>query len=328
MNDALDTAAIVPCYRCRAQILGVLEKFGPEIQRIYVVDDACPEGTGKWVQEQARDPRVRVLFNPQNLGVGGAVKRGFAEAARDGFRYLIKVDGDGQMDPADVPALLRPLRQGVADYAKGNRYFDPRALRAMPPVRIFGNGVLSFLTKLSSGYWHIMDPTNGYVAIQASVFQALELDRIDDRFFFESDMLCRLHLLGAVVQDVPLPARYGNETSNLKIGRIILPFVSKHAARTLQRIVYDYFVRDFNVGSAELLSGLLALAFGLIYGGYRWLGGLSRGVPTETGAIMIAVLPTIIGVQLLLSALNYDIANRFTRPIHEFIGDNIRRGNG
>ncbi len=320
MNNTAPTAAIVPCYRCRDHILGVLARFGPEVQRIYVVDDACPEQTGKHVEAECRDPRVRVLFNPRNLGVGGAVKRGFTEAAREGFVHLIKVDGDGQMDPADVPALLRPLRQGLADYAKGNRYFHPRALKGMPPIRILGNAALSFFSKLSSGYWQVMDPTNGYVAIHARVFQSLEADRVDDRFFFESDMLCRLHLLGAVVHDVPLPARYGAESSNLKIRHIVLPFIGKHIDRGWRRLAYEYFIRDFNVGSAHLVAGVLALGFGVLYGLCHWFAGLATGRPSETGVIMIAVLPTIVGVQLLLSAINYDIANRFTRPIHPMLG--------
>ena len=318
------TAVIIPCYRVRDHILDVIARVGAAVDRIYVVDDACPEGSGKLVQERVHDPRVTVLFNSANLGVGGAVKRGFQQAAQDGCTYLVKLDGDGQMDPADIPALIKPLKLGVADYTKGNRYFSPRALKDMPGLRLFGNGVLSFLTKLSSGYWQVMDPTNGFVAIHAQVFLALEHERVDNRFFFESDMLCRLHLMGAVVQDVPLPAHYGNEKSNLKVRSIVAPFIAKHINRTWRRIVYEYFVRDFNVGSAQLVSGAVALAFGLLFGGYHWAAGLASGRPTETGVIMIAVLPTIIGVQLLLAVLNYDIANRFTRPIYEFIWDDTR----
>jgi glycosyltransferase involved in cell wall biosynthesis len=314
-----DTAAIIPCYRARDQILEVLEGFGEDVHKIYVVDDACPDGTGRLVEEACKDERVVVLFNDTNLGVGGAVKRGFSEAARAGFTYLVKIDGDGQMDPADISKLVHPIRSGLADYVKGNRYFRPRDLEGMPLVRVLGNGVLSFLTKLSSGYWHIMDPTNGFIAIHSKVFAALEGEKIDDRFFFESDMLCRLHLFHAVVLDVPLAARYGTETSNLQIRDVVGPFLGKHILRTWRRIAYEYFIRDFNVGSAQLVAGVLTLGFGLLYGIQRWVLGQISGVSTETGEIMIAVLPTVVGVQLLLSALNYDIAGRFTQPIHEFL---------
>lgn len=312
-------AVVIPCYKVKAHILPLLQSIGPEVQRIFLVDDRCPEGTGRFVEEKNQDPRVKVLFHLENLGVGGAVKTGFAEAAQEGHSYLVKLDGDGQMDPAAILRLVRPLRDGLADYAKGNRFFNPRFLRGMPKLRIFGNAGLSFLTKLSSGYWNVMDPTNGFVAIHAKVFSLLESEKIENRYFFETDMLYRLHLVGAVVQDVPIPARYQDEKSNLKIGRVLASFPFKHMSRLLRRIVYDYFVHDFNVGSAQLVFGLLGFGFGTSYGLYRWNYGVTHGVETETGAIMIAILPMILGFQLLLGTLQYDIANRPTSPIHKYL---------
>jgi glycosyltransferase involved in cell wall biosynthesis len=312
-------AVIIPCYKVKAHIVELLSKFGQNISRIYLVDDRCPEKSGKFVQENCTDPRVKVIFNEKNLGVGGAVKRGFQEAAQDGFTYLVKVDGDGQMDPADIQTLIKPLQDGHADYVKANRFFNPRYLRGMPPIRLFGNGVLSFLTKLSSGYWHLMDPTNGFIAIHSKVFMLLEHEKIENRYFFETDMLYRLHLLGAVVQDVPIPARYSDEESNLKISNTIVSFTVKHMLRMVKRVVYDYFVRDFNVGSAQLVFGLSTFSFGMTYGLYHWLLGALHNRPSETGTIIIAFLLTIVGFQLLLSALHYDISNRFTNPIHKFL---------
>ncbi len=311
------TAVILPCYKVKKHVLEVISSIGPDIDAIYVVDDACPEKSGAFVKESCKDPRVRVLFNERNLGVGGAVKHGYWQAAQDGFTYLVKMDGDGQMDASAIARLIKPLREGVADYTKGNRFFNPRFLRGMPRLRVFGNGVLSFLTKLSSGYWNVMDPTNGFTAIHAKVLLLLEPEKIDDRYFFETDMLCRLHIINAVVKDVPIPARYQDEKSNLKISRVAFSFPFKHLNRFYRRIVYDYFVHDFNVGSAELLFGGVSMLFGVIFGLYHWLEGMARNVPTETGRIMMAVLPTIIGFQLLLSALQYDIVNRNHSPIHK-----------
>lgn len=315
---AEQTAIIIPCYKVADHIVALLESIPEELAaRIYIVDDRCPQGSGKLVQDRVKDPRVVVLFNPENLGVGGTVKRGFTQAAIDGYTYLVKMDGDGQMDPQELPKLVRPIHEGLADYTKGNRFFNPRALKGMPAVRVIGNGALSFMTKLSSGYWHLMDPTNGYVAIHAKVFQMLELDKIENRFFFETDMLCRLHLLGAVALDVPIPARYGEEESNLKIGHTIFSFSSKHFSRFFRRIIYDYFVHDFNIGSVQLVGGLILFGFGFPYGIYNWIEGKIAGTPTEIGVIMIAVLTTLLGFQLLLSALNYDVSRRSHMALHK-----------
>jgi len=310
-------AVIIPCYKVSNHILEVITAIGPEVDAIYVVDDCCPEESGKLVQSVCRDPRIKVLFNTRNLGVGGAVKHGYAEAVKDGFTFLVKVDGDGQANPSNISRLIAPIKDGLADYVKANRFFSPRALRQMPAIRIVGNGLLSFLTKLSSGYWHIMDPTNGFTAIHAKAYRALEPERIDNRFFFETDMLCRLHLVGAVVQDISLPARYGDEVSNLKIHKELFTFLKMHCKRLFTRIVYDYFVRDFNVASAQLVFGTTAFTFGMLFGAYNWIRGIVDNTPSETGTIVLAILPTILGFQMLLSALNYDISNRNTIPLHK-----------
>lgn len=310
---------MLPCYRVRAQIVDLLGRIDSFVDAIYVVDDHCPEESGKLVRDSVTDPRVRVLFNETNLGVGGAVKRGFDAALADGFDILVKLDGDGQMDPDAIAQIVRPIADGHADYVKANRFYNPRYLRGMPTARLLGNGVLSFISKLSTGYWNIMDPTNGFVAIHAKVYSALERDKIDNRYFFESDMLFRLHIVGAVVQDVPLPAKYEDEKSSLVIRRIIGPFFKNHCTRFFQRVIYDYFVRDFNVGSVQLVAGMVSLTFGLTYGSIKWLNGIETNIPTETGAVMIAVIPVIIGFQLLLSALHFDISNRFTTPIQKLL---------
>lgn len=310
-------AAVIPCFRTAATICDVLARIGPEVHRIYVVDDACPEQTGQIVDEQCRDPRVTVVRHDSNRGVGGAVCTGYRAALADGADIVLKIDGDGQMDPALVPRLIAPLLDGKADYAKGNRFFAPEQLRPMPPMRLFGNSVLSFISKLTSGYWDIMDPTNGFTAIHRAALTLLPLDRIESRYFFESDMLFRLSTIRAMVRDVPMAARYGGEKSSLRIGKVFFEFPPKYIIRILKRIGYLYFLRDFNVGSLQILAGLPALAFGVSYGGVHWLESLSTGQTAAAGVIMLAAVPTVLGFQLLLGALSFDVANIPRVPLQE-----------
>lgn len=299
---------VVPCYRVAGQILGLLARIGPEVQRIFVVDDACPEGTGRLVQAECPDPRVQVLFNTHNIGVGGAVKAGYRRSAEEGSEVVVKLDGDGQMDPAFILLLAAPILTGEADYSKGNRFYDLRHISRMPAMRLAGNAALSFMSKFSTGYWDVFDPTNGYTAIATPLLRSLPMDRISDRYFFESDMLFRLGTLRAVVRDVPMDALYGEEVSNLRIGRALPEFLIKHARNFGKRIFYNYFLRDVSVASIELLCGLLLVAFGSIYGAWNWWQAASTGHPAATGVVMLAAMPVLIGLQLVLAFLSYDIA--------------------
>jgi dolichol-phosphate mannosyltransferase len=302
-------AAVVPCFRVAAHILDVLRRIGPEVWRIYVVDDACPEKVGDLVEVSITDPRVRVLRNPINLGVGGAVMAGYKLALDEGADILVKIDGDGQMDPALLPRLVAPILRGQADYTKGNRFFDLASLRGMPPLRLFGNAVLSLMSKFSTGYWNLFDPTNGYTAIDARVASWLPLASISQRYFFETDMLFRLNTLRASVLDVPIDARYGDEVSSLKIHKILGEFLWRHLRNAAKRIFYNYFLRDMSVASLELVIGALLLLFGGIWGITHWVEAGRMGVGAPLGTIMVAVLPVLVGTQLLLGFLAYDVAN-------------------
>lgn len=310
-------AVVIPCFRVRAQILSVIERIGDDVKSIFVVDDQCPEKSGDLVEQSCRDPRVKVVRNPVNLGVGGAVMNGYRAALEAGADVVVKVDGDGQMDPALLPLFVAPIVEGKADYAKGNRFFSPEDLRGMPFVRLFGNSGLSFVSKLASGYWDIMDPTNGYTAIHREALRMLPLDKIDNRYFFESDMLFRLSTVRAVVRDVPMSARYADETSSLRVGKVLFEFPPKYAARILKRIFYSYFLREFNVGTVQLIFGALLFLFGLTYGLYHWIEALTHTAPTPTGVIMLAALPTILGFQLLLAWLSFDVTNVPRTPVQE-----------
>ncbi|MGE8450846.1 MAG: glycosyltransferase family 2 protein, partial [Pseudomonadales bacterium] len=179
-------AVAIPCYKVTQHVLGVIRDIGPEVEKIYAVDDACPAGSGRFIEENNTDTRVRVLYNPENRGVGGAIVTAYKAAIADGMDIVVKIDGDGQMDPSLLPLFVRPLLRRQADYTKGNRFYRPESVQDMPPVRLFGNAVLSFMTKLSCGYWNVMDPTNGYTAVRTCVLAELPLDKLESRYFFET----------------------------------------------------------------------------------------------------------------------------------------------
>jgi len=311
-------AVVIPCYRAADTVLGVIASIGPEIQRIYVVDDACPDGAGKRVRSECSDSRVRVIEHEENQGVGGAVITGYKAALEEKMDVVVKLDADGQMDPALIPALIHPLVTGKADYVKGNRFHRLSDVRDMPPVRLLGNAVLSFMTKLSSGYWQLFDPTNGFTAVHRAALAPLDLDRVAKRYFFESDLLYHLNQAGAVVAQMPMRAIYADEVSSLSPGRTIAPFLAGHLRNLCRRVLYSYFLRGFSVASLELLLGPMLLIFGAVFGASRWWMSIAQSEPATAGTVMLAALPVIVGTQLLLSWLNYDIASEPDTPLQTF----------
>jgi len=313
-------AVVVPCYKVTSQICDLIRKIGDEVDAIFIVDDCCPEKSGALVEKNCNDPRVRVIYHTINQGVGGAVLTGYQAAIAAGANVIVKLDGDGQMDPALISAFIAPILCGEADYTKGNRFFNLEEIRAMPKARLFGNAVLSFMTKLSSGYWDLFDPTNGYTAIHAEVARHLPVEKISRRYFFETDMLFRLNTLRAVVVDIPMDAKYGDEVSNLKISKIIGEFFFKHVRNFVKRIFYNYYLRDMSLASIELPLGILLLMFGAVFGGWQWMQAVREGITTPAGTVMLSALPALMGLQLVLAFLAYDIASVPKRSFHRKLG--------
>ncbi|MGP2410210.1 glycosyltransferase family 2 protein [Yersinia enterocolitica] len=303
-------AVVLPCYKVKQHILSVLDKIDNLVDKIYVIDDCCPEKSGQYVEENSQDIRVSVIYNSANMGVGGAVLSGYAAAIKDGIDIVVKVDGDGQMDPHLIKYFIAPISRGDADYTKGNRFYDIDTLKSMPKVRVFGNAVLSFLTKFSSGYYNLFDPTNGYTAISITALKRLPLDKISKRYFFESDILFRLNVIRAKVVDIPMDAVYGNEVSNLNIKKIMFPFLKGNINNFLKRIFYNYFLRGFSIASLELFFGVMFFSFGAINGLVSWYSSLATGQPATSGTVMLAALPVMLGVQLLLSFIQADVENQ------------------
>jgi dolichol-phosphate mannosyltransferase len=315
-NSSAKIAVVIPSYKVKNHILGVIAAVGPEVNRIYVIDDCCPDGSGDFVKNNCRDARVLVIRHLENQGVGGAVMTGYQVAIDDGMDIIVKIDGDGQMDPALVPDFISPILDGDADYTKGNRFFDLEEIRVMPKARLFGNAALSFMTKVSSGYWDLFDPTNGYTAIHRSAAQHLPFKKISRRYFFESDMLFRLNTLRAVVIDIPMSAKYGDEVSNLKIFNIAGEFFVKHANNFAKRIFYNYYLRGMSLASIELPIGVVMFLFGFVFGLYQWSHSIIFDLPSSSGTVMLSALPVIIGLQLILSFLGQDIRLVPVRPFH------------
>ncbi|MEZ5738039.1 MAG: glycosyltransferase family 2 protein [Burkholderiaceae bacterium] len=315
--DKARLAVVIPSYKVKDHVIQVIEAIGPDVAAIYVIDDCCPDRSGEFVTANVRDDRVRVIRHDSNQGVGGAVMTGYQAAIDDGMEVIVKIDGDGQMDPALIPEFVKPILEREADYTKGNRFVDLESVRSMPTVRLVGNAMLSFMTKLSSGYWNLFDPTNGYTAIHADVARRLPFAKISRRYFFETDMLFRLNTIRAVVLDVPMGAKYAQEVSNLKISQITTEFFLKHLRNFMKRIFYNYYLRDMSLASIELVVGTVLLAFGLVFGGYHWMASAAAQVPTPAGTVMLAALPTLAGIQFLLAFLGYDISSIPTRPLQK-----------
>ena len=308
--------AVVPCYRVEREIQSVLQEVPSYIEHIVVVDDASPDSTRDLVTASAKvDSRILLIRHPSNLGVGGAMITGYKKALELGAQVVVKIDGDGQMDVDHLPVLLRPLIEGTADYTKGNRFRDFKSLQQMPFIRRVGNMGLAFLAKAATGYWNLFDPTNGFNAIRSEVLTQLPLDKIDHTYYFETSMLANLYLIGAVVKDVPMPARYKGEVSSLLIHRILFEFPQKLFATFLRRLLLKNFIYDFSMASIYLLSGLPLLIFGLIFGIYKWIQYASIGIPAPTGTVMLPTLSVLLGIQLLLSAIEIDLRSVPTEPL-------------
>jgi dolichol-phosphate mannosyltransferase len=298
---------VIPAFKVAEQIISVIQAIDKSVTQIIVIDDMCPQKSGEIVNQKIKDNRVKVLFNQKNLGVGGSMLRGYSEALKTKAAYIVKLDGDGQMDPRLIPKFIHELEKNNGDYAKGNRFADSESLNTMPKVRIVGNLVLSFLAKFSTGYWNIFDPNNGFTVIKSDILAQLPLHKISPRYFFESDMLFRLNLIGAHVVDVPMTAIYGTEKSNLKVTKTIFEFPIMHFRNFLKRIMYNYFIRDFNLASIELVLALNFLFFGFLIGVISLLKAIDTQTSMSVGILVLISILVISGLQLILSFFSFDM---------------------
>jgi glycosyltransferase involved in cell wall biosynthesis len=299
-------AIVIPCYRARDTIAGVVREALQYADHVIVVDDACPDSSGE--AALLIGPDVHILKHPENRGVGGAMKTGIARALELGARVIVKVDADGQMDPAFIPLMIDILeQQPEIDLVKGNRFADSATLQTMPIARLIGNAGLTFLVKLSSGYWTIVDPTNGFIALRSSAISPSSIARLANRYFFEIDLLCTLGLRRRVLAELEMPAIYGEERSSLSIANVLVTFPPRLVAAFLRRILVNYLVVEINVGSLCGIIGIPLLLFAVLFGGHEWLVSAATGIPRPAGTVILALLLFMIGFQLTLQALLYDV---------------------
>ena len=307
MYRGQSVAVVLPCFNVAAHVEEVVRGLPKWVDQVIAVEDASTDGTAERLQAIA-DDRLVVLVHDRNRGMGAAMRTGLDEAFRRGADIGVKMDGDGQMDPTQLPRLLDPLiGVDAVSYTKGNRLIHRRGLGSMPRVRVVGNFVLSFLAKLASGYWHLLDPVNGYTAIRRDAWEAIDVERMHGGYFYQADILVELNIIDARVRDIPIPARYGSERSSLSIRREVPQFGRLLLGRTWHRFWTKYVLRDFSPVALFALSGAVLFLWGTLFGAWAWWDHARQGLITPTGTVMVAVLPLLVGFQLLLQALVLDI---------------------
>jgi dolichol-phosphate mannosyltransferase len=307
-------AVVVPALDAERWIGQVLEGIPERVSTIVVVDDGSQDRTAELVRASS-DPRVSLLRHRANRGVGAAMLTGYARALELEAEVVVKIDADGQMDPAHLERLIAPLCAGAADYAKGNRFLHAFPPPQMPPTRFLGNLGLTFLTKFASGYWNLFDPTNGYTAIHADALRRIDPSRVAQDYFFEISFLLELRRHGAVVSDVPIPARYGEEESALSVPRALMSFPPRLVSGTCRRLVRQYLLYDFSAASLLGLLGVALSLAGTAWGGAQWYLHASAGRFASSGTVLLSVLPIILGVYSLVQALVLDNQSVPKRPI-------------
>jgi len=305
MYKGAKVAAVVPAYKEELMIARVIDTMPAYVDHIVIVDDCSPDGTSDAVRAVA-DERVTLIRHEENQGVGGAIITGHRAALELGSDVNVIMAGDAQMDPEYLPPLLDKVTDEGYGFAKANRFYSPESFDGMPGYRVFGNILLSFMTKLASGYWNLFDPQNGYTAVRTEVLRRLPLDRVAKRYSFENDLLIHLNILQVPAVDVPVPAIYGDEVSSIKLRKVIPELLNRLTVGFWTRVWYRYVLWSFSPIALLLFLGMILFVFGV--GVSVWLLFLIVGSTIATaGTVMLAALPLMLGTQLLISALQLDI---------------------
>ncbi len=301
-------AVVVPAYNEEKLIGKTLQWIPAFVDHIVVVDDACRDQTGDVVRShQKGDPRIVYLCHERNEGVGGAIATGYKWAREKNVDITAVMAGDAQMDPADLPRLIDPVVEGTADCSKGNRLFTGKAWRVIPKTRYFGNALLSFLTKIASGYWHVADSQSGYTAVNLEVLKTIDLDTIYKRYGMPNDFLVRLNVYQFRVKDVPVNPVYGiGERSGIKIYRIVFTLSLLLVKLFLWRLKEKYVIRDFHPLVLFYLLGFVLTPIGVLFGLYLLAFRIFVGPVAATSALFAAFF-AISGLQSLFFAMWFDM---------------------
>ena len=306
MFEGKSVSVVVPAYGEQELIGATLGGIPGFVDRVYVVDDASPDATA----ERARafgDSRVEVISHERNEGVGAAIVTGYERSLDDGIDITCVMAGDNQMDPAELEQLVRPVVRGEVDYAKANRLFTGEAWRVIPRHRYIGNAVLSLLTKIASGYWHIADSQSGYTAIARPMLAQLDRDRLYRGYGFPNDMLVHLNVWNARVRDVPARPVYGvGERSGIKIRRVV-PRISWLLLKGfLWRLREKYVIRDFHPLVFFYALGFVMTGVGLALGVVETALRIA-GNEVSVGTVVLVALLLIAGSQFTLFAMWFDM---------------------
>lgn len=296
----------IPCYMGGDITLKLIEDLISYVDLIVLIDDKCPLNTGKKVQDKFDDSKIEVIFNKENLGVGGATKKGFNRLIKKECEIIIKMDADYQMEPADIPKLVKPIIKNECESTKGNRFIHTESLLKMPKIRLIGNTFLSYLSKLSTGYWEIFDPTNGFIAFDSKALEKINYDKTDNRFFFETDILFRCSLQNIYIRNISIESRYNNSFSSLDPVKQIIPFFIKNLKLFFKRIVYQYFLLDFNVGSINLILSFLFGVLSILCLFYLFIKTSITNIYTSSAEASFFSIISVISMQFFLSFIFYD----------------------
>jgi len=300
-------AALVPAYNEARFVGDVVRTMPAYVDVIVVVDDCSPDETSAAALEPG-DSRVLLVRHEKNQGLGGSLITAHLAAIDAGADISVVMAGDGQMDPAYLPQLLDPLVDAGYDFTKGNRFFSPDSMKGMPGHRVFGNIVLTFLTKAATGYWSLVDPQNGYTAMTKAVQTRIDWSAIARDYSFENDVIAQLGMFRARILDVDIPAIYRDEVSDIKLGRVVPDILRTLRRAFWRRFWYQHILRSFSPIAVFSLTGVALLLWSLIFGAWVVWSSIGAGQPT-TGTVMLAALPFQLGFMLLLAAWVLDVAS-------------------
>ena len=293
--------AIVPCYKSSNIAPRVVQDLFQYVDFVICVDDNCPEKTGLLIEDTFKNDKLKVLFHSRNMGVG---------AQKINAEIIVKIDSDGQMNPENIPQLIEPILNNTSDFTKGNRFRNIDVLISMPKLRLIGNIFLSFITKLSTGYWELFDPTNGFIALNSKILNRIQYTKTDNRYFFETDLLFRCGLYDVLVSEIEIPTVYKNEKSGLNPLLEIFRYSFSHVVIFIKRILYQYFLIDFNPGSLSILFGTLGIIYTFFSGLRSIIYYKNLNIETPLGIKILFLTTAIISMQLIISFIYYDSTQR------------------
>ena len=305
MYKNMRVAVVVPAHN-EEKLIGRTIRAVPEfVDFVVVVDDASTDATAKRARE-VEDPRLTLIERQVNAGVGGAIMDGHKQALELGADVNVVMAGDAQMDPDYLPSLLDPIADEGYGFTKANRFYSRQALVGMPAIRIFGSIMLSFATKLASGYWNLFDPQNGYTAITRQALRQIDPDRVARSYSFENDLLIWLGIANVRAKDVPVPAVYGEEVSGMRLFRVVPELSRLLFVGFWRRIFLKYVLMSFSPIALLLFTGLFLCLVGIGVGIWALVVTSSAAAPTA-GTVLLAVGPLLVGINMLVHALTLDI---------------------